>query len=36
MWFCLKYAFLSGTQSSDDPDMYALEGSGKPTGKVQK
>ena len=36
MWFCLKNGFLTGTQSSDDPNVYSLEGSGKPSGKVQK
>ena len=35
MWFCLKNGFLTGTQSSDDTDVYSLEGSGKPSGKVQ-
>ena len=28
MWFCLKNGFLTGTQSSDDPDVYSHEGSG--------
>ena len=36
MWFCLKNDFLKGAQSDDPPDVYTLEGSGKPTGKVQK
>lgn len=36
MWFCLKNGFLTGIQSDDRPDVYTLEGSGKPSGKVQK
>lgn len=35
-WFCLKNGFLNGIQSDELPDMYTLEGSGKPSGKVQK
>jgi len=36
MWFCLKNGLLKGVQSDDPPDVYTLEGSGKPSGKVQK
>lgn len=35
-WFCLKSGFFNGVQSDDPPDVYTLEGSGKPSGKVQK
>lgn len=36
MWFCLRNGLLNGMQSDDSPDVYTLEGSGKPSGKVQK
>ena len=35
-WFCLKNGFFNRVQSDDPPDVYTLEGSGKPSGKVQK
>ena len=32
----LEKWLLNGMQSDDSPDVYTLEGSGKPSGKVQK
>ena len=34
-WFCLKNGFFSGNQSDEPPDVYSLDGGGKPVVKCR-